>query len=1181
MADMKLNLNLQAKVADANASFGKLANSTAKATGNFKAHQKALHETSAKMTNLNKDANRTSDTILKLGGNFSKLGNVLKGGAIAGSIMVIGRAFASFAAKHTTSAMNAVETNNLFEVSFGEMAGEVEDSLYRISEATGLNLTNLKNVSGTYSLLARSMGFNSEQASTLATNMTNLGMDLSSLMNVPIDQVMGDLRSGLLGQSETVYKYGIDVTEAAIAQEALNLGISKSVREMSQGEKMYLRQSVIMQHTALAHGDMAKTINESANQLKMLQMRFQTLSETIGKLFLPVLEWILPYANAVVIVLTRLAQAIGRFFGIDMSPKMVDNTRLLRDGFNSVKPSTSSLSSDLDKVGKNLDKVGNKSKKNTKKTKKDLQDTGKEVKKLNNILLGIDEINILGKQPEDNKDNKTDPSSGLGDIPDLGKVAGDIGKIGAGLGDIGDGLGGVFGGLPIDAFNNGLDNIKDKAQEIADKFIKWAKNLKELAEKWLPRILILATLVGLAFLSWKISGLIGTGSTALKALAGLFDTIALKAMYAGDGIKGFFTSARFKNASGIFLILSGLILLFLGLKDVLSEAKPPLEAFLKVFAGFALIAGGIFLLGFGGIPALIALAVGAIVTLGLAIWKYWDEISAWIANAWAGFKEILGNLGAWISDAWESIKTSTAEKWESIKQYLSETWDSIKNKVSELWEHIKTWTSETWDGIKQYLSDTWDSLKTKVGEIWGAIGQFLADTWDWVKQKTEDAWNAIKTFITETIPKIIGDVLTWFGELPNKIAYWLGFALGTVVKWGMDMWDYLKVKVPEIIGNVVTYFAGLPAKIKEKLTSAWDKVKEWASNTLDLIKTEVPKIIAKVQAFFAELPAKIKEKLSYAWNRVKDWASDTFVLIKEEVPKIINKITEFFAGVKDKIAEKLALVKAKITGWVSNAVGWVKEEVPKIIDKIVEFFFGLKDKVAEKLLLFKSTIERWVRDSIRWVKTEVPKVITSIVDFFAELPSKIFNKIKEFAGTMKDIGGWILDGIFGGFTNIKNRVIGFKDNFVSGFKKALGIESPSKVMRDEVGKFLGEGIAEGLSRTTGEIVDTATGISDGIQGAFTDVTMSAGVKYRVGDMGSLPSDMNVGVTGHMSNTVALDSGNFNEGIYGAVYNAVTSAMSIDERGDVVLNVDGTTLGRVAIKGINKVTKQEGRVLLQV
>lgn len=182
---------------------------------------------------------------------------------------------------------------------------------------------------------------------------------------------------------------------------------------------------------------------------------------------------------------------------------------------------------------------------------------------------------------------------------------------------------------------------------------------------------------------------------------------------------------------------------------------------------------------------------------------------------------------------------------------------------------------------------------------------------------------------------------------------------------------------------------------------------------------------------------------------------------------------------------------------------------------------------------------------------------------------------------MKDIGGWILDGIFSGFRNIKDKVIGFKDNFVQGFKDALGIKSPSRVMRDEVGKYLGEGIADGLSRTTRKIVDTATGISEGIQGAFTDVTMSAGVKYRVGDMGSLPSDMSVGVTGNMNNTVALDSGNFNEGIYGAVYNAVTSAMSVDERGDVILNVDGTTLGRVAIKGINKVSKQEGRVLLQI
>ena len=102
------------------------------------------------------------------------------------------------------------------------------------------------NATATYNLLARSMGMAGEQAQVLSRNTTQLALDLSSAMNVPFAQAMQDLRSGLVGQSETMYKYGVDVTEAALKQEALNQGISKSVREMSQGEKMALRYFLLL-----------------------------------------------------------------------------------------------------------------------------------------------------------------------------------------------------------------------------------------------------------------------------------------------------------------------------------------------------------------------------------------------------------------------------------------------------------------------------------------------------------------------------------------------------------------------------------------------------------------------------------------------------------------------------------------------------------------------------------------------------------------------------------------------------------------------------------------------------------------------------------------------------------------------------------------------------------------------
>ena len=115
------------------------------------------------------------------------------------------------------------------------------------------------------------MGMVDEQAQILSTNTYHLALDIASLNNVPIQQAMEDLRSGLVGQSETVYKYGIDVTEASLKTEALAEGITKSVRNMSQGEKMALRYNVMLKSTGLAQGDFAKTIASPANQFKIFR----------------------------------------------------------------------------------------------------------------------------------------------------------------------------------------------------------------------------------------------------------------------------------------------------------------------------------------------------------------------------------------------------------------------------------------------------------------------------------------------------------------------------------------------------------------------------------------------------------------------------------------------------------------------------------------------------------------------------------------------------------------------------------------------------------------------------------------------------------------------------------------------------------------------------------------------
>lgn len=352
LAENKITMRLSTKADGASTSVKNLSknlttlgrNSRQVETG-FNGLQKQLTGVNKRLVNLTKDSNRSNASLKSLNSTFSSI----RTGIGTAQIYLLSKALQTF----IQSSLDSIEVNNLFSVSLGDMRDSANDTLETMSDLSGLDVTQLRSATGTFALLARSMGINSENAETLSINMTKLSLDLSSLTNVPINQVMQDLRSGLVGQSETVYKYGLDVTEASLKQEAMNQGISKSVRNMSQGEKMALRYSIMIRKTALAQGDFAKTIETPANQLRILSSRMVTLARSIGNILIPSLSLLLPYLNAVVQVAIKGADALAKIAGFIMP----DMGGALGD-LESNADATTSAVGELDKAIKKLSQAG-------------------------------------------------------------------------------------------------------------------------------------------------------------------------------------------------------------------------------------------------------------------------------------------------------------------------------------------------------------------------------------------------------------------------------------------------------------------------------------------------------------------------------------------------------------------------------------------------------------------------------------------------------------------------------------------------------------------------------------------------------------------------------------------------------------------------------------------------------
>ena len=283
---------------------------------------------------------------------------------------------------------SAEEYAGSFRKRFGKLQKQLTgyDVDYNTGDATntfshnlGLDLTEVMNYNAAIAQITNSAGMLGETSIATSKALTMLSADWASLANLDTADVMQNFQSALVGQSRAVYKYGLDITSAGLAQTAMNHGVTESIKNLSQQSKMQLRVLTMLEQSKVAYADLARTINQPANQLRMLQAGFKKLALTIGSLFMPIVQKLYPYMNAVVMVLQDFAQWVAKLAGIKLGD--TDGSRKTPE-----VPDYSDAADDTDKVAKNMDK------------------TAKKTKKAADNLQGFDIVNKL----QDNSDSDSD-----------------------------------------------------------------------------------------------------------------------------------------------------------------------------------------------------------------------------------------------------------------------------------------------------------------------------------------------------------------------------------------------------------------------------------------------------------------------------------------------------------------------------------------------------------------------------------------------------------------------------------------------------------------------------------------------------------------------------------------------------------------------------------------------------
>lgn len=304
-----------------------------KVSNGFSAFPSKIQKLITSTEKYNASARKATTTT----GKFTSGLKALNVAAVAITFRKIGH----FIAQAVTESNKYQEDLNLFTVALGQYAAEAQNYAEKVSDVMGIDPAQWLRNQGVFNTLLTGFGDTAERAQLMSQNLTQLGYDISSFFNISIEDAMQKLQSGISGELEPLRRLGYDLSQARLEQTALNLGIKESVANMTQAEKAELRYYAIMTQVTTAQGDMARTLEAPANQLRILQAQLTQAARAIGNIFIPALNAILPYAIAVVQVIREIANALANLAGFKL-------TEVDYSGVNSAAVGAGSLADNLD-----------------------------------------------------------------------------------------------------------------------------------------------------------------------------------------------------------------------------------------------------------------------------------------------------------------------------------------------------------------------------------------------------------------------------------------------------------------------------------------------------------------------------------------------------------------------------------------------------------------------------------------------------------------------------------------------------------------------------------------------------------------------------------------------------------------------------------------------------------------
>ena len=420
-------------------------------------------------------------------------------------------------------------------------------------------------------------------------------------------------------------------------------------------------------------------------------------------------------------------------------------------------------------------------------------------------------------------------------------------------------------------------------------------------------------------------------------------------------------------------------------------------------------------------------AIVALIAIFVVLWKKCDWFREFWINLWNKCKEavvdfynrnkeVFDGVVQFFTKAWEAIKTVFGGFITFLKGIFTGDMNMAVQGLKQIWEGYKAWWHNIWSGLGNVVSLAWEGIKN----IMSSFGEWL--------------WN----FFTVTVPEAFTQFITWLGQLPGKIAYWLAYCIVKVVKWKMDMTQKAIECAKEFVSFVINWLKQLPGKVWTWLVNTYNKAVQWASNMKQKAHEAGTNFVNGVVNFIKNLPSRVWTFLSNTISKAAQFASNFASKARQAGTQFFNNIVNTVKQIPSRMLSIGSQICQGLANGIRNGISSVVNAARNLVSNAVQ---GAKDALGihSPSRVFKNEVgKQIVQGLIVGIKADASEAYKTISDLSQRLIESV--NLPNLANSMNIVTDSVSTNNIVDNRNVTRQAQQFASEVANGLKDVLGID---------------------------------------------------------------------------------------------------------------------------------------------